>query len=48
MDVQAFSFLVMVLLLCREKIRVDVTSIQILAVQTERPGDQAEEPLKIH
>jgi hypothetical protein len=31
-----------------KKIRVDVTSVQILAVQTERPGDQAEEPLKVH
>jgi uncharacterized membrane protein YkoI len=31
-----------------KEIRVDATSGQILAVQTERPGDQAEEPLKTH
>jgi len=30
------------------EIRVDATSGQILAVQTERPGDQAEEPPKNH
>ena len=29
-----------------KEIRVDATSGQILAVQTERPGDQAEEPPK--
>ena len=27
-----------------KEIRVDATSGQIVAVQTERPGDQAEEP----
>ena len=31
-----------------KEIRVDATSGQILAVQTERPGDQAEEPPKNH
>ena len=31
-----------------KEIRVDATSGQILAVQTERPGDQAEEPPKTH
>jgi hypothetical protein len=31
-----------------KEIRVDVTSGQILAVQTERPEDQAEEPPKTH
>jgi hypothetical protein len=31
-----------------KEIRVDATSGQILAVQTERPGDQAEEPAKTH
>ena len=31
-----------------KEIRVDATSGQILAVQTERPGDQAEEPAKAH
>src|SRR6516225_10721876 len=30
------------------EIRVDTTSGQILAVQTERPEDQAEEPPKTH
>jgi hypothetical protein len=29
-----------------KEIRVDATSGQILAVQTEKPGDQAEEPSK--
>jgi len=29
-------------------IRVDATNGQILAVQTERPEDQAEEPPKTH
>jgi peptidase YpeB-like protein len=31
-----------------KEIRVDATSGQILAVQTERPEDQAEEPTKNH
>jgi hypothetical protein len=31
-----------------KEIRVDATSGRILAVQTERPEDQAEEPPKIH
>jgi hypothetical protein len=31
-----------------KEIRVDAVSGQILAVQTERPGDQAEEPPKSH
>ena len=31
-----------------KEIRVDATSGQILAVQTERPADQAEEPPKTH
>ena len=31
-----------------KEIRVDATSGQILAVQTEKPEDQAEEPLKTH
>ena len=31
-----------------KEIRVDAKSGQILAVQTERPGDQAEEPPKNH
>jgi hypothetical protein len=31
-----------------KEIRVDATSGQILAVQTERPEDQAEEPPKVH
>ena len=31
-----------------KEIRVDATSGQILTVQTERPGDQAEEPPKNH
>ena len=31
-----------------KEIRVDATSGQILAVQTERPEDQAEEPPKTH
>ena len=31
-----------------KEIRVDTASGQILAVQTERPEDQAEEPSKIH
>jgi uncharacterized membrane protein YkoI len=31
-----------------KEIRVDTTSGQILAVQTERPEDQAEEPSKTH
>jgi uncharacterized membrane protein YkoI len=31
-----------------KEIRVDATSGQILAVQTERPEDQAEEPSKTH
>jgi hypothetical protein len=31
-----------------KEIRVDATTGQILAVQTERPEDQAEEPPKIH
>jgi len=31
-----------------KEIRVDATSGQILAVQTERPEDQAEEPAKTH
>jgi hypothetical protein len=31
-----------------KEIRVDATSGQIIAVQTERPGDQAEEPPKTH
>ena len=31
-----------------KEIRVDATSDQILAVQTERPEDQAEEPPKTH
>jgi uncharacterized membrane protein YkoI len=31
-----------------KEIRVDATSGQILAVQTERPEDQAEEPAKSH
>jgi uncharacterized membrane protein YkoI len=31
-----------------KEIRVDATSGQILAVQTERPADQAEEPPKNH
>jgi uncharacterized membrane protein YkoI len=31
-----------------KEIRVDATSGQILSVQTERPGDQAEEPAKNH
>ena len=31
-----------------KEIRVDATSGKILAVQTERPEDQAEEPLKTH
>jgi uncharacterized membrane protein YkoI len=31
-----------------KEIRVDATSGRILAVQTERPADQAEEPPKIH
>ena len=31
-----------------KEIRVDATSGQILAVQTEKPGDQAEEPPKTH
>jgi uncharacterized membrane protein YkoI len=31
-----------------KEIRVDATSGQILAVQTERPEDQAEEPSKSH
>jgi uncharacterized membrane protein YkoI len=31
-----------------KEVRVDATSGQILAVQTERPGDQAEEPAKTH
>ena len=31
-----------------KEIRVDATSGQILAEQTERPGDQAEEPPKNH
>ena len=31
-----------------KEIRVDAASGQILAVQTERPADQAEEPAKTH
>ena len=31
-----------------KEIRVDASSGQILAVQTERPEDQAEEPAKAH
>jgi hypothetical protein len=31
-----------------KEIRIDATSGQILAVQTERPEDQAEEPPKSH
>jgi uncharacterized membrane protein YkoI len=31
-----------------KEVRVDATSGQILAVQTERPEDQAEEPPKTH
>jgi hypothetical protein len=31
-----------------KEIRVDATSGQILAVQTEKPEDQAEESLKTH
>jgi uncharacterized membrane protein YkoI len=31
-----------------KEIRVDALTGQILAVQTERPGDQAEEPPKTH
>jgi uncharacterized membrane protein YkoI len=31
-----------------KEIRVDATSGKVLAVQTERPGDQAEEPPKTH
>jgi len=31
-----------------KEVHIDATSGKILAVQTEKPGDQAEEPPKIH
>jgi hypothetical protein len=31
-----------------KEVRVDTTSGKILTVQTEKPGDQAEEPAKTH